>query len=77
MAAKEFGPGNPMYGRPTREPVPPSPLETQLPKRVSHADLQSRGQPPQDFRKGNANPLPGDYPGGPSKGPSAVKGNVK
>jgi hypothetical protein len=77
MAEKEFSPAHPMFGRPTREPVPPSPLELQLPEKVSHADLRARGQPAQDLRNGNANPLPGDYPDGPAQSPSAVKGNVK
>jgi hypothetical protein len=69
MAGKEFSPANPMFGRPTREPVPPSPLEMQLPERVSHADLRAKGQPAHDFRKDNADPLPSNYPGGgPGKG---------
>jgi hypothetical protein len=66
MAEKEF----PMYGRPTREPAPPSPLEQALPEKVSHADLRAKGQPPQSFSK--SDPLPRDYPGGP-----ATKGHVK
>jgi hypothetical protein len=66
MAEREFSPANPMYRRPTREPVPPSPVEQQLPERVSHAALLARTQLPQNFQNGKMDPLPGDYPGGPS-----------
>jgi hypothetical protein len=48
---------------------PPSPVEAQLPEKVSHAELAARATPPHSPAK----PLPADYPSGPVQSPSAAK----